>query len=210
MPAKPKQTDAALVKAITALQALRGMPDHQIGEPASDQAIAAARDKFGATFTEEMATLYRSIDGFRLYSKPAADSGFRCHRLDELFTARSRLSEWDYSVGGDPDRLFVFDVGNGSYISVTRLGVPTEVWLDDFREGVQGVVAKNLGALLAKIVRQLESKAGQIFIAKASPIPAGYTAAIARLHEIAETDRRAKWTAEHGASSDDADDWSDV
>lgn len=196
-----------LSSALTVLQALRGATSgsHVFAEPARPEDIESARSRLSG-FPSDLARLYRFADGFSLFDVEG-DSNFELLSLGELHTFRDVVdgdpAPYDYALLGDPDRLRVFAVGNGGYLSYSELGVPGGAWLDDDREGIQGVVARSIGGLILAAIESEND--GVVSLSADADMPEAYDELMERLGEQAGPSE-----APAGAVDPEANDWSDV
>lgn len=108
--------------------------------------------------------LYRLCNGFALFrddeSGDQEHSPFRLLPLHELQTFRHAIGEDDeepMKIGREtspddlvdhPDRLRVFDLGNGDFLSCVCAPEVT-VWIDDWREGPTGIVSRSVAEILS-------------------------------------------------------------
>jgi len=149
------------LKALTSL-AQRDPARHLLHPPASMEEIHQRELELGVRLPEDLKLLYRLWNGFALFrregSYDAEGSPFRLVPLYNLQTYRE-------ASGGDtgpqeippktlaelltdPDRLQVFDLGNGSFLSWSRATDGQSVWIDDFREGPRGIVSSSVAEIL--------------------------------------------------------------
>ena len=191
------------------LDALRANPRHRFSEPASADVIKATRAAL-PTIPDDLAKLYAYANGFELY-RDEMGSEITLLACSELHQFRDVLGPPDPShaysfVGlGDPHRLRVFETANGSYISFTALGYKTGRWIDDYREGVAGIVGSSLKSTLLYI---LDCDDGErIHVTAQWDMPGAYDAVLTKL-QAQEDERVRSWFA--AQKKDDADDWSDV
>jgi len=193
------------------LEEMRADERNTFAEPAAENDLIKKREE-GYTLPADLMELYRFANGFSLYST-AGESPFKLLSLSELHHPIKLLEnpdDWDYSLHGDPKRLTAFFTGNGSFISCTRLGVKKDRWVDDYREGIAGVLATSVSALLSQIKKGLYQE-GERFLLRmpaATPMPKGYTRAVERLHKKQQEEMMKRFAAE--PYDDDANDLSDV
>lgn len=203
-----------LGEAFAALNRLRGSPRHHFSPPASDAQLEKARAEFGEAFTDDLVKLYKWANGFRLnVMAESGEAGIELFSIDRLHTPRARVQDWDYGLHGDPDRLLIFYVVDGCYLSLSRFGTPSGVWIDDDREGAKKLHAQSLAAVLHEIVAQVErGEDGFIHCRRAGELAGGYAAESKRLDEAMKKSERAAWKSllASDPAAQAADDWSDV
>lgn len=151
------------------LRALRTLvaaePDrHLLHPPATTGEIDDREAELRVSLPPDLKTLYRLCDGFALFRRDGShdreSSPFRLRPLAELGTHRQATGDdrrpRKIRAGVAParlaehlDRLQVFDLGNGDFLSCVCTPALT-VWVDDWREQPRAISCRSVEEILAR------------------------------------------------------------
>ncbi|MBK8170779.1 MAG: SMI1/KNR4 family protein [Sandaracinaceae bacterium] len=159
VPAAP--VSVAMQQQIAQLQKLAASsPDrHVLNRRASPAQVRAREAELGVSLPDDLRALYEFADGFALFcdgsSADAQESPFRLLPLLELqYASDDDDPSEPIAQGGStedlihhPQRVRVFDLGNGDYLSCLHTARLT-IWIDEHVDGPTGIVARSLAVLL--------------------------------------------------------------
>lgn len=138
---------------------------HQLHAPASLEAVAQWEVEHELKLPPDLAALYRVSDGFSLYldDQQAEGVGLRMVPLRELALyadlvdepRRSSRAKTDRARAESNERLCVFDLGNGDFLSCLPLRSGRTLWIDDWHE----VPSPLRFATVAEVLEHLTSPA---------------------------------------------------
>ncbi len=145
-PLAPARTSDVLDPTVRALLAMVAAKParHRLHAPASPDAIAQWEVEHRQKLPSDLAALYRVSDGFSLFlgdlqvdgvavrMVPLRELELHAHLVDE--PRRRSRAKTDQARAGSNERLCVFDLGNGDFLSCLPSRSGRTLWIDDWHE----------------------------------------------------------------------------